>query len=952
MVSIPWRTGVNMREFAYYGQSGLPNFFAPAALQRQQLETLRSMGVKLVRFFASQRSINSADAAARVRAACDLLQQYGMQGIICLDDGLGAAGWFVPGTDSLHSEVLGHYHKRFFTEGLYRTTYLPHVTTIVTAVKDHPGALMFELGNEYAFHPRNPEPNRQDAQAFINFARDVSTAIKQIAPTKLVSTGLVNSRHVANLIDEVPPVTFSRQLHSLPTIDVISLHYYFQDNEKGNLATDVGIAKQLGKPFYVGELGAEFGVTDRMAYYRAELQDWKTQGAFTALPWAFDSSPNDVGVSDIYSFSRIKGDFDGLRSVVQSFAAEVPPFSLTVEPAPIGTGSSASGSSSVTTGVNDTKVPSRATGTLTAVSGTFSDTNPAFMIQLPMTWPYNIRARFNDPAGYTGVRVPRREGILFAPQTATTGLPVRAVQRGRVSLIKEYPPGYGRYVCIEHKWYGETYVSWYGHLDQINVQLNDYVNAGQQIGTAGRTGSADEISLFLTLQWLGKGNKGYVVDDVIDPTPLMAQSLPPRDEVWFDAHVTAPDNTVFQPGAIFKKTWRVRNAGNTVWQNYHLTYFSGDPMGPNRDVIVPTVQPGDLAQISVDLTAPQTIGTQRSTWALRNASGQLFRSELTTQITVQGRDQGTRTSLARFVSDITIPDGMPVLPNTRFTKTWRIMNDGNTVWDGGFRLTYESGERMSAPDFITLPALRPRQVGDVSVDLVAPAAAGRYRVTFQPIDSDGKPFDFEMYAEIVVDPTLGQQKPPNDQTVFASPAGGRYTIGWKFMAPVPYGDGKHKGVDYVSATTGNPIFASGDGIVFSAERCGICTPDRPNFASQGLTIEAATNQGIFSRPSQWNFGFGNLIIVRYAFNALPTRARDALNQRGFTNGYAFVFYAHLLDIFVNANQTVTAGTQIGTMGNSGNSTGPHLHLEVRLGKNTTDYSRPIQLLDPELMFSL
>jgi LysM repeat protein len=93
----------------------------------------------------------------------------------------------------------------------------------------------------------------------------------------------------------------------------------------------------------------------------------------------------------------------------------------------------------------------------------------------------------------------------------------------------------------------------------------------------------------------------------------------------------------------------------------------------------------------------------------------------------------------------------------------------------------------------------------------------------------------------------------------------------------------HNGID-LAAPTGTPILAAADGNV------------------------------IIARFGGWNGGYGNYIVIRH------------------TNG-SQTLYAHASVISVSAGDFVKQGNVIGAVGNSGKSTGPHLHFEIRGAKN-------------------
>ena len=113
-----------------------------------------------------------------------------------------------------------------------------------------------------------------------------------------------------------------------------------------------------------------------------------------------------------------------------------------------------------------------------------------------------------------------------------------------------------------------------------------------------------------------------------------------------------------------------------------------------------------------------------------------------------------------------------------------------------------------------------------------------------------------------------------ERAPFAMPVKGtfRFTSGYG-----PRWGEMHRGTDF-AAKSGAPIYATADGVVTRAE---------------------------------WGSGYGRVVYVKHAFD-IETR------------------YAHMAKIRVKKGQRVSRGQRIGDMGNSGRSTGIHLHYEVRV----------------------
>jgi Predicted solute binding protein len=98
--------------------------------------------------------------------------------------------------------------------------------------------------------------------------------------------------------------------------------------------------------------------------------------------------------------------------------------------------------------------------------------------------------------------------------------------------------------------------------------------------------------------------------------------------------------------------------------------------------------------------------------------------------------------LAKFVKDVTIPDGTTVETNTQFTKTWRLKNMGSCTWDSSYRIAFVDGTSMSQATILSWPggAVSYGESVDLSISLVAPIYPGSYQGNYMLLAPDGTYF--------------------------------------------------------------------------------------------------------------------------------------------------------------------------------------------------------------------
>ena len=103
----------------------------------------------------------------------------------------------------------------------------------------------------------------------------------------------------------------------------------------------------------------------------------------------------------------------------------------------------------------------------------------------------------------------------------------------------------------------------------------------------------------------------------------------------FVRDVNYPNGTTVSPGEEFVKTWKVENTGSCDWQyNYGMAVIVDKDFDSSWNHLGRNVKPGEWAEVSVIVNAPNNDGTYTGSWRMADAGGNPFGATLTLTIVV------------------------------------------------------------------------------------------------------------------------------------------------------------------------------------------------------------------------------------------------------------------------------------------------------------------------------
>lgn len=216
---------------------------------------------------------------------------------------------------------------------------------------------------------------------------------------------------------------------------------------------------------------------------------------------------------------------------------------------------------------------------------------------LDASWKTVVGGEFNAPRDYSalgGKLNDKHEGVDATPLIGGI-VHTLNVWPGTVVYIG-VSAGYGNNLIVQHEINGNIFNTRRAHLESISVNVGQLVGKGAVLGVTGSTGNSTGKHDHLTMTSIEYGMPGYIVSNVVDPTPFYPSSIvtpPPTGETinirayfepvsnvgpmkviaWLDGSKTQPQQLIKRDGFVIEAKGEGQLYNGRMYYDYERRRF-------------------------------------------------------------------------------------------------------------------------------------------------------------------------------------------------------------------------------------------------------------------------------------------------------------------------------------------------------------------------------------------
>jgi mannan endo-1,4-beta-mannosidase len=295
------------------------------AYLNRTLRGLSALGVNVVRFFAFQSYAGGGTDLTAIRRVIDAARSYNIRVIPVLGNQFADCDYYPSYAKNLSFSKSTDWYETGYKapNSGYALSYRDYVRMIVSAFKDDPAILTWQLMNE----AQVSDLSDADGSILRDFATDVSGLIKSIDPNHLVSVGT----HGTGQPGTQGPS--NRALHEISTVDVVEGHDYgadtdplpgYPDSRWNSIWGAMTDAVELDKPFFIDEAGIMAGddaacphsLAERAKLLASKARAMFREGGVGYLYWSYAERINPQDNNCGYDMKLDDPALTGLRSIL------------------------------------------------------------------------------------------------------------------------------------------------------------------------------------------------------------------------------------------------------------------------------------------------------------------------------------------------------------------------------------------------------------------------------------------------------------------------------------------------------------------------------------------------------------------------------------------------------------------------------------------------------------